>query len=92
MNKRELIESVAVQMDASKAAAEKAIDAVINAITGALVSGEEARLIGFGTFVVAERAAREGRDPRTGATVQVAASRRVRFRAGKGLRAALHRP
>ncbi len=89
MNKSELIEAVANASDLSKAAAAKAVDAVLNSITGALKSGDQVTLIGFGTFSVRERAARSGRDPRTGNTIDIKASKVPAFKAGKGLKDAV---
>jgi DNA-binding protein HU-beta len=89
MNKSELIEAVANASDLSKAAAAKAVDAVLNSITGALKSGDQVTLIGFGTFSVRERAARSGRDPRTGNTIDIKASKIPAFKAGKGLKDAV---
>jgi DNA-binding protein HU-beta len=89
MNKSELIEAVANTSDLSKAAAGKAVDAVLNSITGALKSGDQVTLIGFGTFSVRERAARSGRDPRTGNTIDIKASKIPAFKAGKGLKDAV---
>ena len=86
MNKTDLTAAVAAAADISKAAAGTAVDATFDAITKALKSGGSVQLVGFGTFSVADRAAREGRNPRTGATVQIAASRQPRFKAGKGLK------
>jgi DNA-binding protein HU-beta len=70
MNKTELIDSIASQADISKAAAGRALDAAVDAIKGALKAGDSVSLIGFGTFYVGERAARTGRNPRTGKTLQ----------------------
>ena len=84
MNKNELIAAVASDADLSKADATKAVDAVFDAITGALKSGTEVRLVGFGTFSVSERAASTGRNPRTGETIEIAASKQPKFKAGKG--------
>lgn len=89
MNKNELIAAVASDADLSKADATKAVDAVFDAITGALKSGTEVRLVGFGTFSVSERAASTGRNPRTGETIDIAASKQPKFKAGKGLKDAI---
>ncbi|MET4699664.1 DNA-binding protein HU-beta [Constrictibacter sp. MBR-5] len=89
MNKNELIAAVASDADLSKADATKAVDAVFDAITGALKSGTEVRLVGFGTFSVSERAASTGRNPRTGETIEIAASKQPKFKAGKGLKDAI---
>ena len=69
--------------------ATKAVDAVFDAITGALKAGDEVRLVGFGTFAVSERAASTGRNPRTGETIEIAASKQPKFKAGKGLKDAV---
>ena len=74
MNKADLIDSVADATDMSKAEAGRALDAVLNGIAGALSQGDSVALVGFGTFNVRERAARMGRNPATGATIQIAAS------------------
>lgn len=89
MNKSELIDSVAEVADLSKAAAGKAVDAVLNSITGALKTGDHVTLIGFGTFAVRERAARTGRDPRSGKAIDIQASKIPAFRAGKALKDAV---
>ncbi|WP_298138215.1 HU family DNA-binding protein [Acidiferrobacter sp.] len=90
MNKSELIEKVAEQADLNKASATRAVDAVFDAITQGLRNGETINLVGFGTFSVGERAARSGRNPRTGETIDIAASRNPRFKAGKGLKDAVN--
>ena len=86
MNKNELIAAVASDADLSKADATKAVDAVFDAITSTLKSGAEVRIVGFGTFSVTERAASTGRNPRTGETIEIAASKQPKFKAGKGLK------
>ncbi len=86
MNKIELIETIAIQADISKAAAGRALDAAIDSIKRALKTGDTVSLIGFGTFYVGERAARTGRNPRTGKTLQINAAKSPKFRAGKGLK------
>ncbi len=73
-----------------EADAAKAVDGVFDAITGALKSGDEVRLVGFGSFSVAQRAASEGRNPRTGEKIQIAASKQPKFSAGKGLKDAVN--
>ena len=83
MNKADLIDSVADATDMSKAEAGRALDAVLNGIAGALSQGDSVALVGFGTFNVRERAARMGRNPATGATIQIAASKGVGFKARK---------
>jgi len=89
MNKSELIEAVAGSAELSKAAAGRAVDAVITAITNALQGGEQVTLIGFGTFSVRDRAARTGRDPRTGKPIKIKASKIPAFKAGKALKDAV---
>lgn len=89
MNKQGLIEAVASTTHLKKSRAEDAVDAVFNGIRGALKKGADVRLVGFGTFRVAQRAASEGRNPRTGETIQIAARRVPRFRAGKDLKDAV---
>ncbi len=89
MNKSELIDAVAESADLSKAAAGRALDGIIEAITGALKSGDQVTLVGFGTFSIKERAAREGRNPQTGATIQIKASKSPAFKAGKAFKDAV---
>ncbi|MCP5364062.1 MAG: HU family DNA-binding protein [Hyphomicrobiales bacterium] len=89
MNKNDLIASVADSTGLPKKDAAIAVEGVLDAITNALKDGSEVRLVGFGTFSVSERAATKGRDPRTGATIDIAASRQAKFRASKGLKSAL---
>jgi len=90
VNKSELIEKVAEQADLNKASAARVVEAVFDNITQALRAGETINLVGFGTFSVGERAARSGRNPRTGETIDIAASRNPRFKAGKGLKDAVN--
>ena len=90
MNKNDLVAAVAEKADLSRADAGKAVDGVFEAIEGALKSGDEVRLIGFGTFSVAERAASQGRNPRTGEPIQIKASKQPKFKAGKGLKDAVN--
>ena len=85
MNKVELIAAVAEKTDLTKKDAEKAVAAVLAAVEGALVAGDKVQLIGFGTFQVNERPARTGRNPQTGATIQIAASKQPVFKAGAAL-------
>ena len=89
MNKAELIDSVASATDMSNAEAGRALDAVLDGIAGALSSGDQVALVGFGTFLVRERAARMGRNPQTGETIQIAASKGVGFKPGKALKDSL---
>lgn len=86
MNKNELIAELADATDLSKAKAAETLDALTTTIAKALASGEEIRLVGFGTFTVVNRKATEGRNPRTGAVIKIAASRQPKFRAGKALK------
>ncbi|WP_339849963.1 HU family DNA-binding protein [uncultured Nisaea sp.] len=90
MNKNELVAAVSDSADMTKADASSAVDAVLDSITSALKSGDEVRLVGFGTFSVASRAASEGRNPRTGEKIQIAASKQPKFKAGKGLKDSLN--
>ena len=90
MNKSELIDAVASAADLTKADAGRAIDATVAAITDALSSGDSLSLIGFGTFSVSERAARTGRNPRTGETINIAAAKLPKFKAGKALKDAVN--
>jgi len=90
MNKSELIEAMSESADISKAAAGRAYDAAIASITDALKAGDQVSLIGFGTFLVRARAARTGRNPQTGATIQIKASNSPAFKAGKALKDAVN--
>ncbi|MDE2165726.1 MAG: HU family DNA-binding protein [Alphaproteobacteria bacterium] len=89
VNKNELVDAVATSASIKKSEAETVIDAVFDSITKELKKGGEVRLTGFGTFVVSNRAATEGRNPRTGETIKIAARKVPRFRAGKGLKDAI---
>ena len=86
MNKDELIAKVANSVGVSKTDAAKSVDAVFSNITSSLKGGNEVRLVGFGTFVVANRAATTGRNPRTGESIQIPAKKVPKFRAGKSLK------
>jgi DNA-binding protein HU-beta len=86
VNKNDLVSAVASNAGLTKSDAAKAVDGVFDAITGALTGGDEVRLVGFGTFAVAARAASEGRNPRTGEKIAIPASKQPKFKAGKGLR------
>lgn len=86
MNKTELIAAVAEKAEISKKDAEKAIKAFTDAVAEELVNGGKVQLVGFGTFEVAERAAREGRNPKSGETMTIAASKTPKFKAGKVLK------
>jgi DNA-binding protein HU-beta len=90
VNKSELIDHIANAAGISKAAAARALDATTEAISGALKKGDLVTLIGFGTFYVGERSARSGRNPRTGATINIKAAKSPKFRAGKGLKDAVN--
>ena len=89
MTKNEFVDRVAAESGLSKKDAGSAVDAVIRSIETALGAGEEVNFTGFGKFHVAERGAREGRNPRTGETMQIAASKVPRFTAGSGLKKAI---
>ena len=90
MNKSDLIDSIAASAGLSKADAGRALDAMTSGITSALQQGQSVSLVGFGTFSVKHRAARAGRNPRTGATIQIAASNNPSFKAGKALKDAVN--
>ena len=90
MNKTELIDHIATQADISKAAAGRSLDAMIGAIRSTLKKGGTVTLVGFGTFSVGKRAARTGRNPRTGAAIKIKASKLPKFRPGKGLKDAIN--
>jgi len=90
MNKTELVDQMADTADISKAAASRALDGMVEAITKALKDGEQVSIIGFGSFTVRERAARTGRNPQTGATISIKASRNPAFKAGKALKDAVN--
>lgn len=90
MNKTELIDAIAASADLSKADAGRALDAVVEAVTDTLKKGDQVSLVGFGTFAVKHRAAREGRNPQTGATIQIKASNVPGFKAGKALKDAVN--
>lgn len=89
MNKTQLVEKIAQQADLSKAKAAEALEAFIQTVTDNLAKNEEVSVVGFGTFTVSERAARSGRNPRTGETIEIKASRLPKFRAGKTLKEAV---
>ena len=90
MNKQELIDAVAGASGLSKAAAGRAVNALTASVTKSLKKGESVTLIGFGTFKVSKRAARNGRNPRTGATIKIAARKAPGFTAGKALKTAVN--
>ena len=86
MNKTELVAAVAEQADISKKDAEKVLKAFVDVVTEEMKKGEKVQLVGFGTFEVSERAAREGRNPQTGEAMTIAASKTPKFKAGKALK------
>lgn len=90
MNKTELIDQIAEAAEISKAAAGRALDATVAAVKASLKNGDTVSLIGFGTFYVGERAARTGRNPRTGTALKIKAAKVPKFRAGKGLKEAIN--
>ena len=90
MNKTELIETIAKTADISKAAAGRALDGMIKAVGVSLKKGQMVTLVGFGTFYVGKRAARSGRNPRTGAAIKIKAAKVPKFRAGKALKDAVN--
>ncbi|AOE49346.1 MULTISPECIES: HU family DNA-binding protein [Kangiella] len=90
MNKSELIDAIAAGADISKAAAGRALDSMLGAVTDSLQKGEQVSLVGFGTFSVKERAARTGRNPKTGETIQIKAAKVPGFKAGKALKDAVN--
>ncbi len=90
MNKSELIDAIAAQADIPKAAAGRALDAMIDSIAAALKGGDQVALVGFGTFLVKERAARTGRNPQTGAPIEIKAAKVPGFKAGKALKDAVN--
>jgi len=90
VNKNDLVAAVSDATSLSKSDAAKAVESVFDTITSTLTKGEEIRLVGFGTFSVARRAASEGRNPRTGEKIQIKASNQPKFKAGKGLKDAVN--
>jgi len=90
LNKNDLIAAVVDATGLTKADATKAVDGVLESVTGALKSGDEVRLVGFGTFSVAKRAASTGRNPRTGESIKIPASKQPKFKAGKALKDAVN--
>lgn len=90
MNKTELVAAVAEQAEVSKKDAEKALKAFVDVVTDELKKGEKVQLVGFGTFEVSERAAREGRNPQTGKTMKIDACKAPKFKAGKALKDAVN--
>ena len=92
MNKTELVAAVAEQTGITKKQAEEAVKAFTAAVTAALVKGDKVQLVGFGTFEVSERPARQGRNPRTGESMNIAAAKAPKFKAGKALKDAVNAP
>ena len=90
MNKSDLVDAIAKSADISKAAAGRALDATVDSIKKALKKGDTVSLVGFGTFKVGKRAARTGRNPRTGETIRIKAAKVPKFTAGKGLKDAVN--
>ena len=90
MNKSDLVDAIAKSADISKTAAGRALDATVDTIKKALKKGDTVSLVGFGTFKVGKRAARNGRNPRTGATIKIKAAKVPKFSAGKGLKDAVN--
>ena len=90
MNKTDLIDHIAEEAEISKAAAGRALDAFVGAVRATLKKGGSVTLVGFGTFVVGKRAARSGRNPRTGETIKIKAAKVPKFRPGKGLKDAIN--
>lgn len=90
MNKSELVDAIADAADLSKASAGRALDAAVDAVANALSNGDQVSLVGFGTFSVKHRAARAGRNPQTGAEIQIKAANVPSFKAGKALKEAVN--
>ena len=90
MNKSQLVDKIAADANISKAAAGRALDAIIGSVTDSLKGGDDVALVGFGTFTVRERAARTGRNPQTGKEIKIAAAKVPAVRAGKGLKDAVN--
>ncbi|MGI6106887.1 MAG: HU family DNA-binding protein [Lachnospiraceae bacterium] len=91
MNKKELVAAVAEESSLKKADAEKAVEAFVKVVSDSLAKGDKVSLVGFGTFEVSTRAKREGRNPRTGETMTIAASKNPKFKAGKALKEAVNK-
>ncbi len=91
MNKNELVTAVAQAAGTTKDTAQKSVDAVISSITTSLKKGNDVRLVGFGTFTRTHRAAKQGRNPQTGATIQIPAAYQAKFKAGKALKDAVNK-
>ncbi len=86
MSKAELVEQIAAETGMTKAEAERAVNAFINVVTSTLKGGDDVTLVGFGTFATGERAERQGRNPKTGETITIAAKKVVKFKPGKALK------
>lgn len=91
MNKAELVAAIAEKTELSKKDSEKALKAFVDVVTEELTKGEKIQLVGFGTFEVAERKAREGRNPQTGDTMKIPASKAPKFKAGKALKEVINK-
>jgi len=91
VNKTELVDAIADSADLSKASAARALEATLDAVTGALQNGDSVAMVGFGTFQVKDRAARTGRNPQTGASMEIPAAKVPSFKAGKALKDALNK-
>lgn len=89
MKKVELVEAVAIECDISRAAAQRALDSILNNITKSLKKGEDVPLVGFGTFTVVQRAARKGRNPQTNEEIMIPATKMPKFKVGKNLKDAV---
>lgn len=91
MNKQDLVTAVADKTDISKQKAAEAVEAMLDAIKATLKTGDDVRIVGFGTFTVSSRAATTGRNPRTGEPIKIAASKSPKFKAGKELKEAINK-
>ena len=91
MNKTELIDAIAADCDLSKTAAQRALESVLSNIIGTIVNGETVQLVGFGAFAAGSRAARTGRNPRTGEEIKIAAAKTIKFSAGKAFKDAVNK-
>jgi DNA-binding protein HU-beta len=91
MNKTELVDAIAQECDLSKVAAQRVLDSVLNNIVKTVANGDSIQLVGFGTFASGKRAARTGRDPRTGESINIAAATTVKFSAGKAFKDAVNK-
>jgi len=91
MNKTELIDAIAADSEESKAAVQRILDSLIDNVTSAVAKGDSVQLVGFGTFASGSRAARTGRNPRTGEEIKIAAAKTVKFSAGKAFKDAVNK-